>query len=100
MSEEFAFSFFIGGADFSAKQDATAVFGEIALPISDDLTVNLSARWEEIESESSTDPKISFLWSATDQLSFRGSWGTSFRVPSLFSQGGSFFDAGAGQDPQ
>jgi iron complex outermembrane receptor protein len=99
-SEEFAFSFFIGGADFEAEQDTTAVFGEIALPFSDDFTVNLSARWEEIESETSTDPKVSFLWTATDELSFRGSWGTSFRVPSLFSQGGSFFDAGAGQDPQ
>jgi outer membrane receptor protein involved in Fe transport len=99
-SEEFAFSFFIGGADFEASQDATAVFGEVALPISDAFTLNLSARWEEIEDESSVDPKVSFLFTPNSAWSIRGSWGTSFRVPSLFSQGGSFFDAGAGTDPQ
>ena len=99
-SEQFAFSFFIGGADFNAKQDTTAVFGEVAFPITEDFTVNLSARWEEVESESSTDPKLSLLWQPTDNWSFRGSVGTSFRVPSLFSQGGSFFNAGSGSDPQ
>ncbi len=100
MSEQFAFSFFIGGADFEASQRSNAVFGEIQLPFTESFTLNLSARWEEIEDASSTDPRITFLWTATDNLSFRGAWGTSFRVPSLFSQGGSFFDAGTGIDPQ
>lgn len=99
MSEKFVFSFFIGGADFAVDQDSTAVFGEVALPLSDNLDVNLAVRYQKIDDETTTDPKLSLLWSATDTLSLRASIGTSFRMPSLFTKGGSFFDAGSGTDP-
>ena len=104
-SNKFVFSFFVGGDDFFIDQQSTAVFAEVALPISDTFELNLAARWEEIDtslsssSESTVDPKVSFLFTPTDEWSIRGSWGTSFRVPSLFTQAGSFFDANAGQDP-
>ena len=99
LSEQFVFSFFIGGADFAVDQDSNAVFGEVALPLSDNLDVNLAVRYQEIDDATTTDPKLSLLWSATDELSLRASIGTSFRMPSLFTKGGSFFDAGAGNDP-
>jgi len=99
-SNKFVFSFFVGGDDFAAKQAATAAFAEVALPISDNFELNLAARYEEIESESTVDPKISFLYTPTDNWSVRGSWGTSFRVPSLFAQVGSYIDSSSGTDPE
>ncbi|MGE4659118.1 MAG: TonB-dependent receptor, partial [Gammaproteobacteria bacterium] len=98
-SEQFVFSFFIGGADFKAEQESSAVFAELAFPMSDNFELNLAARAEKIDAESTMDPKLSFLWTPTDALSVRGSVGTSFRMPSLFSKGGTFFDASAGTDP-
>ncbi len=98
-SEQFVFSFFIGGDDFAVKQDTKSVFGEIVLPVTENFELSLAARYTDVEGQTSTDPKASFLWTATDSWSFRGSIGTSFRVPSLFTQGGSFYNAGAGFDP-
>ncbi len=98
-SEEFIFTFFIGGDDFMVDQKTTAVFGELAFPFSEDLEMNVSARWEDLETDTTVDPKVSFLFTPTDQWSLRASWGTSFRVASLFAQGGSTFDAGSGTDP-
>lgn len=99
LSEQFVFSFFIGGDDFEAEQETKSVFGEISLPVTENFELNLSVRYTDVEDETSTDPKVSFLWTVSDSLSLRGSAGTSFRVPSLFSQGGSFFNAGSGFDP-
>jgi len=105
-SEAFLFSFFIGGSDFLVEQQTTAAFAELAMPFSENLEVNLALRYEEVRpksdkasGESTIDPKLSFLWAPADEWSFRGSVGTSFRTPSLFTQGGSFYDASAAQDP-
>jgi len=98
-SEAFIFTFFVGGADFDVSQSSTAVFGELAFPFTEDLELNIAARWEEIEEESTVDPKVSFLFTPTEEWSVRASWGTSFRVPTLFTSGGENFNAGAGTDP-
>jgi len=98
-SNKFVFSFFVGGDDFQATQESTAVFGELSLPISEAFELNLAARYEDIEDETTFDPKVSFLYQPTDAWSVRGSWGTSFRVPSLFAQVGSYVDASSGTDP-
>jgi outer membrane receptor protein involved in Fe transport len=99
-SEDFAFSFFVGGSDFLISQDTTAVFGELSFPFSDSFEVNVAVRYEEIESASTTDPKVSFLFTPTDEWSLRASWGTSFKVPSLFINGGVAIGARTGDDPQ
>ncbi len=98
-SNDFVFSFFVGGDDFDVKQSATAAFAEFSFPISEEFEFNLAGRYESIEDESTFDPKVSFLYTPTDQWSVRGSWGTSFRVPSLFAQYGSYVDASSGTDP-
>lgn len=98
-SEKFVFSFFIGGADFDVSRKTKALFGELALPIMDNLQLNTTLRWEEIDDETTIDPKISLRWTPMDTLSLRASYGTSFRVPSLFTKGGSFFDAVGANDP-
>ena len=88
-----------GPNDFVASQKTNSIFGEISLPITENFELNIAARYTDVEDETSTDPKVSFLWTLNDSWSFRGSVGTSFRVPSLFTQGGSFYNAGAGVDP-
>lgn len=71
-----------------ARRDSTAIFAELALPFSDELEVQLAVRYEDYSDfGTTTDPKISFLWKPMDELSFRGSFGTAFRAPSLHQLG-------------
>jgi len=81
-----AFSFVVGNPDFAASRSASAVFGELALPITEQLEVQLAGRFEEIGDFSTFDPKVAARYSVNDNLSLRGSWSTSFRAPSLFQQ--------------
>jgi outer membrane receptor protein involved in Fe transport len=61
------------------------LFAEFALPVSDTLELQLAARYEDYGGGvNSTDPKLAFLWRPTDTVSLRGSYGTSFRAPSLY----------------
>ncbi|XOV81187.1 MAG: TonB-dependent receptor [Aestuariibacter sp.] len=70
------------------SRDSTSLFAEVALPFTDDLEVQLAVRHEDYSDfGTTTDPKVSFLWSPMDNLSFRGSWGTAFRAPSLHQLG-------------
>ena len=83
-----AFSFVVGNPDFAASRTASAVFGELALPVSDKLEVQLAGRFEEIGDFNTFDPKIAARYSVSDNIALRGSWSTSFRAPSLFQQVG------------
>lgn len=67
------------------EQSVYAVFGEAAVPLADNLDVQLALRYEDYGGTigSTTDPKIAARWQATDQLAFRGSFGTAFRGPSI-----------------
>jgi iron complex outermembrane receptor protein len=67
---------------WNAKRDTSALFAEIALYPTDDLELDLAARWEKTDELGSTEPKVSLLYTPTDDLFIRASWGTSFRVPS------------------
>lgn len=83
------FLFFAGTPDFAGDRDISSVFVELALPLSETFDLQLAARYEDYgEGVDSTDPKLSFLWRPTDLFSLRGSFGTSFRAPSLFQQFG------------
>ena len=62
-------------------ENATAIFVEAAKNMSDKLLVKGALRYEDLESDSSVDPKISFRYQASMLL--RGSLSTSFREPSL-----------------
>ncbi|HWK54112.1 MAG TPA: TonB-dependent receptor, partial [Hyphomicrobiales bacterium] len=68
--------------DWSAKRDTSALFAETVLYPTRELELDLAVRWEETDSLGSTEPKISALYTPTDNLYLRASWGTSFRVPS------------------
>ena len=81
--------FFIGNPDFDVDRSIKAVFTELALPLSKSLDLQLSLRYEDYDDAGdSTDPKIAALWRASDNLSLRGSFSTSFRAPSLYQQNG------------
>lgn len=72
----------------NGERDATAVFAELAVPVNDELELQLALRHEDYSDFGrTTDPKLSFLWSPTDSFSFRGSWGTAYRAPSLHQLG-------------
>ncbi|MDG2278431.1 MAG: TonB-dependent receptor, partial [Pseudomonadales bacterium] len=61
-----------------------AYFAEMYLPLTDQIDMQLAIRQEDYGDVDSTDPKIAVKYAPLDQLSFRVSWGTSFRAPSLF----------------
>ncbi|WP_226666188.1 TonB-dependent receptor plug domain-containing protein [Microbulbifer aggregans] len=72
----------------NGSRDNTAVFAELAVPLLDTLEMQLAVRHEDYSDfGTTTDPKVSLLWSPLDSLSLRGSWGTAFRAPSLAQLG-------------
>jgi outer membrane receptor protein involved in Fe transport len=79
------FIFFTSIPDFSGTRDVDAAFVEFALPLTATLDMQIAARYEDYGgSVNSTDPKVSVLWRPSEDVSVRGSIGTSFRAPSLF----------------
>jgi outer membrane receptor protein involved in Fe transport len=79
------FLFLVGNPDFGDDRDVAAVFVELALPLHDTLDLQLAARYEAYgNGVDSADPKLSVLWRPANTVSVRGSYGTSFRAPSLF----------------
>jgi outer membrane receptor protein involved in Fe transport len=84
------FSFVIGNADIYGEQDVYALFGELALPVSEDLDVQIALRYEDYGGTTgdTIDPKLAFSYRATEDFSLRGSISTSFRAPSIFQRDG------------
>jgi outer membrane receptor protein involved in Fe transport len=63
-----------------------ALFLELGIPVTDDLNVQAAVRTEDYSEAadfSTTNPKLGFNWAASDSLTVRGSWGTSFKAPSV-----------------
>lgn len=78
-----------GGDDFDADRNVHALFTELSVPLADTVELQLAARYEDYgDSLSSLDPKVALLWTPSEQLSLRGSFGTSFRAPSLLQANG------------
>lgn len=91
LSNQDSFTFVIGNPDIDGSQDVWAAFGELALPLSEDLDVQLALRYEDYGGSigSTVDPKLAVSYRATDTFSLRGSISTSFRAPTVFlAQGG------------
>ena len=84
------FAFLIGNPDFNAKDDVTAAYGEVWVPISDRLELTGALRYENYGNGvgDTLDPKVTLLIRATDAISIRGSFSTSFRAPSPFQTRG------------
>lgn len=70
--------------DWTGDQDVESIYFEFALPVHENIDVQVAARNEQyVGGFSETTPKIAAIWRATDSLSVRGSFGRSFRGPSV-----------------
>ncbi len=84
---------FSAGLAQDLKRDILAVYAEVFLPLVSDANgrmgvrrfeVSLAARYENYSDFGDTvNPKLGILWSPTDSLNIRATWGTSYRAPSL-----------------
>ncbi|MFN3857477.1 MAG: TonB-dependent receptor plug domain-containing protein [Caulobacter sp.] len=84
------FMFLGGGTPAQLTGDNYSVFGELSIPVLDNLQFQLAARYEDYGGAvgSTFDPKLSARWQATDWLAFRGSVGTTFRGPPITTLAG------------
>ncbi len=71
------------GSALSGGQDVVAAYGEVLALFGDIAELQVAVRYEDFGDLDTTDPKISAQIGATESLSFRGSWGTSFQAPSV-----------------
>lgn len=80
-----AFTFLRGGTNDTVSQDVYSVFGELAIPLADNIDVQLAVRYEDYGSQigDTIDPKIAVRWDVTDKVTLRSSASTTFRAPSL-----------------
>jgi len=90
LSNQDRFSFVIGNADIYGEQDVWAAFAELAIPMSEDLDIQIALRYEDYGSTTgdTIDPKLAASWRVADTFSLRGSVSTSFRAPSIFQRDG------------
>ena len=77
-------SFLAASTPYDLDQTVYSAFGEAAISLGDNATVQLGARYENYGSEKETfDPKLSIQYNLTDALSWRASVQTTFRGPSV-----------------
>lgn len=90
LSNDNAFGFIIGNQDFDGEITVDGIYGEVAIPITDNFEINAALRFEDYGGGigDTTDPKVSFLFTPLNNLSFRGSYSTSFRAPTVFQTQG------------
>ena len=89
-----------GGKNVSSDRTKKAFFTEIKRTFSDNFDLKISSRYEKIGSFSSFDPKISLRFSPLNNLTFRGSVGTSFSTPSMAQLNSSDIQLGGVRDVQ
>lgn len=79
------FSFLAGTNAADEDQTIYAVFGELQIPLYDNLDIQVAARYEDYGGEvgSTFDPKVAGKYTVNDNFSLRGSAQTSFRGPTL-----------------
>ena len=80
-------------ANTNSKRKQYSFFGEVFVPLInegmdvplvEELNVNGAVRYDHFDDfGTTTNPKIGVTWKIFSDLSLRGSWGTSFRAPSL-----------------
>ncbi|MFT7258264.1 MAG: iron complex outermembrane receptor protein [Glaciecola sp.] len=85
-----------GAAVVDGKTDVDSIFAELAVPVTEDLELQLALRYEDHGDKigTTTDPKIAALWKLTDEVLVRASYGSSFQAPSAIQTGGIAGSAG------
>ncbi|MFT5560445.1 MAG: outer membrane receptor protein involved in Fe transport [Candidatus Azotimanducaceae bacterium] len=71
-------------SDSSGDRQVTSVFGELQVPVLDNLDLQLALRYEDFSDVGDTTVgKIAFGYRFVEQILFRGSWSEAYRVPNL-----------------
>ena len=77
------FGFVNGNFPYSTHQTTHSFFGEWAYDVSDTMSMQLAAHYEEHDESNTFDPKAALLWDVSDSITLRGSVQTTFRAPSV-----------------
>jgi len=79
------FSFLAGTNAADEDQTIYALFGELQIPLFDNLDLQVAARFEDYGGNvgSTFDPKVAGKWTINDNFALRGNAQTSFRGPTL-----------------
>jgi outer membrane receptor protein involved in Fe transport len=73
-----------GASDTFGERDQYSVYAELAIPVLDNVDVQVAGRFEDYSDfGTTTTPKIGARWQVSDDIIIHGSWGESFRAPSL-----------------
>jgi len=81
--------------DYHGRQTVDSLYAEVALPLTDTISLQIAARYEDYDGFSEVSPKIAALWNATDDLILRASWGQSFKAPGIVHLASSTIFTGA-----
>ncbi|TQV75488.1 TonB-dependent receptor [Aliikangiella marina] len=77
-----------GSTGARAERDVFAVYSEFLIPLAENFELQLAGRYDDYSDFGGDfNPKVGFLYRATDDFLIRGSWNTSFRAPSLAQVG-------------
>ncbi|WP_462171928.1 TonB-dependent receptor plug domain-containing protein [Pseudoalteromonas xiamenensis] len=68
----------------AAERDQWAAYVEFSIPLADSFELQLAGRYDDYSDfGSTTNPKVAFRWTPSDDMTVRGSWAQGFRAPSL-----------------
>jgi len=67
----------------AADRDAYAVFTELQLPITKALEAQLAVRYDHYDTATRTSPKLGLKWQPAAGVALRGSYSSSFKMPTL-----------------
>ncbi len=74
----------VGGVSGDGDRDVAAVYAEFAIPVVNELEVQLAGRYDNYSDFGGTfNPKLGLRWRPRGNLLFRASGGTGFKAPSL-----------------
>jgi len=91
--------FFLGGGiNVSKNRNKYAGFFEIQPKPIEKIDIKIAGRFEEFENDSSFDPKISFKYIASENLTLRASRSSSFSMPSMAQMFSSDINLGSVRD--
>lgn len=72
------------GNSASGGRDITAFFGEVLVPVLDNLEISGALRYDDYSDfGDATSPKIAIRYQPLEQVTLRASWGEGFRAPTL-----------------
>lgn len=91
--------FFLGGGiNLSKNRNNYAAFFEIQPKPIENLDLKIAGRFEEFENDSSFDPKFSFRYAASENITLRASKSSSFSMPSMAQMFSSDINLGSVRD--